>query len=79
MSDPEFLDWCGTLFNEPAENLSLDTRREDIPGWDSMGMLLLMADLDEVYGIQIKEEELAALTALGDIASLIEARRQDQG
>jgi acyl carrier protein len=75
MSDNgEFLSWCGNLFDEPAENLSLDTPREDIPGWDSMGTLLLMADLDEVHGIQLSEDELTELKTLRDIQILIEAR-----
>lgn len=75
----EFLAWCETLFDEPAEDLSMETRREEIPGWDSMGSLLLMADLDEVHGIQLSEEDLAGLETLGDIAALIESRRQPAG
>ncbi|HSG49701.1 MAG TPA: acyl carrier protein [Longimicrobiales bacterium] len=79
MSETDFLEWCGTLFNEPADALTMDTRREDIGGWDSMGMLLLMADLDEIHGIQLKEEELSELKTLRDIASLIEARTPKSG
>ena len=44
-----------------------------------MGMLLLMADLDEIHGIQLKEEELSELKTLRDIASLIEARAPKSG
>ena len=72
--DQEFLEWCGTLFDEPVENLSMDTPREEIPGWDSMGTLLLMADLDEIHGIQLSEDELLELKTLGDIARLIQGR-----
>jgi acyl carrier protein len=75
MSNPgEFLAWCGTLFDEPVENLTMDTPREEIPGWDSMGILLLMADLDEVHGIQLSESELEELKTLGDISRLIDAK-----
>jgi acyl carrier protein len=70
----DFLAWCGNLFDEPTENLSTETPREDIPGWDSMGTLLLMADLDEVYGIQLSEDELGDLKTLGDIKALIESK-----
>lgn len=69
----EFLAWCGNLFDEPVEHLSMDTPREEVPGWDSMGILLLMADLDEIHGIQLSEDQLEELKTLGDIARLIEA------
>jgi len=75
MTNPdEFLAWCGNLFNEPPEGLSMETPREAIPGWDSMGTLLLMADLDEIHGIQLSEDELGELKTLGDIRNLIDAR-----
>jgi len=75
MSDiHEFLSWCGNLFDEPADNLTLETPRDEIPGWDSMGTLLLMADLDEVHGIQLSEDELLELKTLGDIKALIDSR-----
>ena len=70
----EFLAWCGNVFDEPVENLSLETPREEISGWDSMGTLLLMADLDEIHDIQLSEDELTQLKTLGDIAALIDAR-----
>ena len=75
MTNPDdFLAWCGNVFNEPPESLSLDTPREEIEGWDSMGLLLLMADLDEIHGIQLSEDELEELKTPRDILDLIEAR-----
>lgn len=75
MDKTEFLSWCANLFNEPVESLSLDTPQEEIEGWDSMGALLLMADLDEIYDIQLDEGELISLKTLGDIEKLIESRQ----
>ena len=69
-----FLAWCANLFDEPVENLSLDTPRVDLAGWDSMGSLLLIADLDEMYGIEIGEEGILQLKTLGDLAALIESQ-----
>jgi len=39
-----------------------------------MGTLLLMADLDEVHGIQLSEDQLSELRTLKDIMNLIEAK-----
>ena len=79
MTPDEFLAWCGNVFNEPAENLAMETSREEISGWDSMGTLLLMADLDEMYGIRLSEAELGELKTLRDIARLIETRATSDG
>jgi acyl carrier protein len=79
MDTTEFLTWCANLFNEPVESLGMETPQEDIEGWDSMGALLLMADLDEMYDIQLDEGELTALKTLGDIAKLIQARKGSEG
>lgn len=72
----KFLKWCSDLFDEPVENLSLDTPRSDIEGWDSMGSLLLIADLDEIYGIEIGEEGILKLKTLADLAALVEGRSE---
>lgn len=79
METTKFLTWCANLFNEPVESLTLETSHEDIEGWDSMGALLLMADLDELYDIQLDEGELTSLQTLGDIAKLIESRQGEGG
>ena len=79
MDTTKFLAWCANLFNEPVESLSMSTPQEDIEGWDSMGALLLMADLDEMYDIQLDEGELTDLKTLGDIAKLIESRTAADG
>jgi acyl carrier protein len=71
IDEKKFLEWCGQLFNTPVERLSMTMPRTEIEGWDSMGSLLLMADLDELYDIQIGEEGILELATLTDLANLI--------
>lgn len=52
----EALEMMADAFNEPLENLRPETPREDIPGWDSMGALMLIAELDERFGLELKAE-----------------------
>jgi len=33
-----------------------ETARDSIPGWDSMGALMLIAELDERFGIELSAE-----------------------
>jgi len=64
------LQWIAEIFEEPAENITLDTNREDIKGWDSLGVLTLMAALDEGFGIQLSEDELLEMRTVKDILEL---------
>ena len=66
------LEWFGEMFEEPTENLSASTNREAIAGWDSLGTLTLMAELDERYGIALDEDQLAGMTSLQDILNILE-------
>lgn len=52
----EALDMMADAFNEPLANIQPETPRDSIPGWDSMGALLLIAELDERFGIELSAE-----------------------
>lgn len=70
------IQWVADLFEEPVENITPETSREDIPGWDSLGVLVLMANLDERFGIVLNESEIAELHSVNDIFQLIENHTQ---
>ena len=61
MNLDEALNWIADLFEESIENIKPGTTREDIPGWDSLGVLSLMSALDEEFDIILTEEELQEL------------------
>ena len=71
MNMDEALAWIADLFEEPVENIQPETLKEDIPAWDSLGVLALMASLDEDFGILLTEEEMQALEKVDDIFDLI--------
>ncbi len=56
----------GEAFMEPASELPLDRSRDSIPGWDSMGALALIAEIDERFGIELSAEESRQMTRIGD-------------
>lgn len=41
------------VFAEPAKDLTPGALRENIAGWDSMGALMLIAELDERFGVEL--------------------------
>lgn len=56
LNTQQALEMMAEAFNEPIENLSPETPRDSIPGWDSMGALMLIAELDERLGLELQAE-----------------------
>lgn len=74
MTPDEALKWITELFEEPADHLKPETKKADIPGWDSLGILNLMAGLDSEFNILLSEAEIAKLHCVDDILSLLKQR-----
>lgn len=71
MSETEVLHWLAEIFEEKPEALAPETSRDDLPTWDSLGVLNLMAGLDEKFGIVLSEQELQSMTRIDDILQVL--------
>jgi acyl carrier protein len=74
MTNEELIRWLAAVFEEPPANLTAKTQREQIAGWDSLGMLTLMAELDEQFGIQLTEKDIESLNSVADVLAIINSR-----
>lgn len=72
MTRDEAVAWIADVFEEPRENVRESTPRLEIPGWDSLGVLSLMAGLDEKFDVRLSESELNNLGTVGDILTVME-------
>ncbi len=70
----EALQWIAGLFEEPADRIAAVTPREAIPAWDSLGMLTLMAGLDERFDIRLSAEEVTQMKSIGAILEVLDRR-----
>ena len=68
---PALLNLVEALLNVDEGSLAIDTRLVNVPAWDSMGVLLLMAEMDERFGITLSEAELANLRGVADIVNVV--------
>ncbi len=48
---------------------------KNLPGWDSIAALSIIAVVDEDYGITLEARELADCETVGDLVALIEKGR----
>lgn len=71
INEEKAMSWIANLFEEGVGNIKPDTKREDIPAWDSLGILTLMARLDEDFDIVLSEEEIQELRTVEDILATL--------
>jgi acyl carrier protein len=71
MTQHEAVEWIAHVFEERPEQLTPDTLRDDIPAWDSLGVLTLMASLDGDHGIVLTDDEVQEIKKVGDILDVM--------
>ena len=73
ISEEDAIGIIATAFNEDAADINANTQKDELDGWDSMGILLLMAEFDEQFGLTISEDKLEALVSINDIFELLKS------
>lgn len=71
MNQSEALEWVATLFQDATETIAMETPRSAVKDWDSLGVLTLMAALDEKFGLVVNDEEMRGMQRIGDIVELL--------
>jgi len=61
-------------FNIDPQSVSLETSPDDIPGWDSVGHLSLVSNLEEALGISIDLDELMEMENVRDIVRIVQSK-----
>jgi acyl carrier protein len=71
ISTSQALSLLAETFDESVERIVPATPRDAIPGWDSMGALSLMAELDERFNIELTAEASRAMACVADVIDLL--------
>ena len=72
MTNQEVIEWIADIFEEPVENIELESSPEDIEAWDSLGVLTLIAGLDDDFDILLTDEEIQELRTVKDILAIFD-------
>jgi len=75
----EILAWVAEIFETPLEKIRPETKREEIEAWDSLGILTLIARMDEDFHILLTDEEIQRLRSVGDIIDFLNQRDASLG
>lgn len=71
MSQQEALKWFADLFGLPSATITPATTRIEVLTWDSLGVLTLMAALDETFNIVANDADMRAMQKVGDVLDLL--------
>lgn len=64
------------VFNDNSIALRDDMTAADVENWDSLTHMLMIAKVEEVFGVKFKLKELNKLKMVGDLISIIETKLQ---
>jgi acyl carrier protein len=68
----EFLRAFETAFQQKVSGVTLETAFRELPEWDSLASVMVVAELYADYGVQVSGEELGSCRTLGDLKSLVQ-------
>lgn len=71
MTQSEAIEWIAKVFEASPDQLTPDTHRDNVPAWDSLGVLTLMASLDSDFGIVLTDDDVQSVKTVGDILDVI--------
>ena len=69
----QFLEIVANYCDKSAEELTDDLRfREDL-GFDSLGFMTFLGDLEDTFDIELEEEQALKITTIGEALELLES------
>jgi acyl carrier protein len=74
-TEEKFFSILSALLSQPRDQLSLESSRDTIPQWDSLKQIHLVMALEEEFGIEFDDDEVAALASAKAILDSINGKQ----
>ena len=71
VSTSEVLAVLAEVLEESADSLTSDRKLDSIDAWDSVGVLTLMAELDDKYGLTLTTDEIQNFSTIKDVLTVL--------
>jgi len=60
-----------TSFDVDPQSVTMQTKADDVSGWDSVGHLSLAATLEEAFGISLDVDDLMEMESVNEIVRIV--------
>jgi len=71
MNITEFCALLAKVVNEEPVAISPDTTLSSLPGWDSVGVVMWIVEVDEIFGVTLQAKQIAGCKTARDLAVLL--------
>ena len=71
MTEEQAISWIAEILDQPADQLRAETPRDEIPMWDSLGVLMLIAAYDEKFGIELADADMRQMRKVDDLLEIL--------
>ena len=65
---------AASIFDVPVDEIQGSSGPQEIGAWDSLGQILLVTELEEVFRIRFSTSEIFEIMTSGDIVRILEKR-----
>jgi len=63
-----------TSFDVDPQSVTMDTKAENVTGWDSVGHLTLASHLEEAFGVSLDVDDLMEMEDVRAIVRIVEGK-----
>ncbi|MBU1106859.1 MAG: AMP-binding protein [Candidatus Riflebacteria bacterium] len=76
-AEATILEVAATCLKKDVKSLSLDSSEEDLPEWDSLAHLILVAEVERIFSIKLSPAEVIRIKSLRDLLTLCTRKAED--
>jgi acyl carrier protein len=73
---PQIKQILSELFNVKVDTLSMNSSTDNVDGWDSLGQLMVIVELEQRFGVQVSPENGEDLTSVARIEEFLKSCTQ---
>lgn len=63
-----------SAFDIDPNTVTIDTKPEDVPAWDSMGHVTLASSLEQTFGFTLDVDDLMEMESVKEICRVVQAK-----
>lgn len=71
ITEKQAFEMIAEVFEENESSITVDRAIDTIDGWDSIGILTFMAELDSRFGVTVSTDEFEKLSTINDVLELL--------
>lgn len=67
-------DLCKVVFEDDALEVTCETTAMDVEMWDSLTHVVLISEVERVFGVKFKLDEIQKARNIGEIVNIVESK-----